>query len=228
MTLSASSNVTTGSIGSPGTAAVKVVTVPHGTSLAGSATLSFNDGDGIDEDIPVTITGQNSNSSSSPDGVVIKDALSNKATINAKYIIGAGTFNADEISITQRNNTGDVTISVTLNPVSPVLSMGSRTTGVAAVLGIKDKDKFTVTNVATSNGSIIVRISDDTGLGNTDVTVSGIATTDTKAQIATKIANALTANSAIGTKYTVTASGDDVELEKQLPGANSVTVGLQN
>lgn len=121
-----------------------------------------------------------------------------------------------------------MTIAVTLDPATPTLNVGKHTLGVAAVPATKDKDKFTVLNVAISSGDIVVRISDSTGLGNTDVTVSGITTSDTQAQIATKIANALNTIPVIETKYTVTASGADVELETKSTGVNNnVTVSLQ-
>lgn len=224
MTLSVASNITTGSLTSAGTAAINVIAIPNGTSTAGLATLDFNDGEGINVNIPVILTGQYSGWNSSPDGDAIKAALESNDVINAKYIIDK--YNADEITITQRIHTGNVTISASLTPNSPSIITSNRTAGIAAV-GVKDKDKFTITNAATSNGAITVRISDDTGLANMDVVVLGIVTTDSKAQIATKIANALNLNSAISAKYVVTASGDDVELETKFVGANSVTVSLQ-
>lgn len=226
MAISTATNSTTGNAGSPGRAAVTVVTVPNkGDTTSEIALLSFNDGEGINELIPVTTTGKGSGSTSSPDGEVIKAALSQNPAINGKYTIA--NFNQDEITITQKNNTGDVTISVTLTSANFTVYNGKRTVGVAEVLGTKDKDKFTVTNVAATNGYIVVRISDDTGLGNIDVTISGITSLDTMADIATKIANALILNPAISTKYAVTASGEDIELETRSTFANSITVSLQ-
>lgn len=226
MVVSAATNVTTGSAGSSGTAALTVVTVLNkGVTTGVPATLVFNDGDGINRTIPVTTTGGGSHASGSQDGQMIKSVLEGIPEINAKYMIGQ--YNPDQITITQRDHTGDVTIVVTLSDTSTPIDVNKPVTGVAKVPGMKDQDKFTVTNVATSNGYIIVRISDNIGLTNTDVTVSGITTADTRADIATKIANALNSNSMINARYTVTASGDDVELETKSTVANSITVSLQ-
>lgn len=224
--LSTATNVKTGSTGLPGTAAITKITVLNkGVTSSESASLYFNDGDGISMNIPFQTTGLTSYAGNSPDGNKIRTTLGGISTITDKYTIES--YNPDEIVITQKNNTGDVTITVTLSATHTPIVASKHVVGVAAVSGTKDQDKFTVMNTATSNGYIVVSISDDTGMAPTEVTVAGITTLDTKAAIATKIANALNASSVINAKYTVTASGDDVELETKTIGPNNLTINLQ-
>ena len=230
VTLGAASNDTTGVAANAGTPGIDIFSVTTKSTTTEVRSITIADTTGLNETVFVSLTDQTAGALNNT-AAEIRTALNNNVAITAKYTVGTGAT-PDVITLTQKVNTGDDTITATLNGATDaVISAASEdTTGVVALAGTLDKDKFTVTAKATSAGYIVVRVNDDTGLvgGPIDVTVSGITTADTEAQIATKIAAALTANATIGAKYTVTTSGDDVELEQKLAtGANTVTVTLQ-
>ena len=91
--------------------------------------------------------------------------------------------------------------------------------GEAPVTGVKQKVEFKVTVGATTAGDVSVTFNDGTINKPVDVTV---AASDTAAVVAGKIAAKLAVDSDISGAYTVTATGDTVEVEAKTPAASKI------
>lgn len=223
VTLGSASEDTHGVPSTTGTAGEYKFSVTTKSTTAETKSITINDGT-LNETVLVSLTDQTAGAEADT-ADEIRTALSNNYNIATKYTVG-GT--GADITLTQKSNTGDVTITASETATTAEISSSVSTEipGVAASTGTKAKDKFTVSTGTVTAGYLVVSVSDGT-ITNRQVTVTGIAASDTAAQVAGKIANALNNDAQIGAVYNVTTSGDDVVLEQiNATGDVTITVSL--
>lgn len=231
VTFGAATNTVTGELDSIGVSTVARYSIWTASGSIEDATFNVTDNDGLDQDVTVSLP--NTGAETNDDGLAIRTALANNSSINSVYDVSGFS---DTIILTQRVNNGDLQPVLSIKSISAGNSLQPnnafapvvRTQGVAATIGKLDKDEFQITNGASKAGFLVVRVSDNTGLGNTDVVVNGITTSDSNTQIAVKVASKLATDSRISSKYNVTSVGDKVFLESNVYGPNAITVSVIN
>jgi hypothetical protein len=204
---------------------VETVTVTAGASRDGTivvrVTAAGLDGGFKDIDVDVTTT----ENEAAEVAALVRAALGADADIIALYDVG-GT-GADIVLTDVGYNANDATLAITVTDAPDTgVTIGASENTVAGVLGVAQIETIAVTAGSSGAGTLVFTVT-AAGMDNSPKAVNVDVTSDTTAEVATKIRAALEEDADVGAFFTVSGADANIVLTAKTKAANDATMAME-